>query len=148
MDSKSCTICGKVQPIDQFYMKKSQSKKSLGLYYPRAECKTCHHTHAKARGPRPQYVRVTERRETLLARQGGVCALCGTSDCGTTWGWHLDHDHSCCPGKTTCGSCDRGVLCRTCNMNVIGVTERYLRLIPKAFAYLGLTWDDALRAVA
>src|ERR1035437_5195185 len=52
----------------------------------------------------------------LLASQGGVCAICGAEDPGTKkGGWCVDHDHSCCPGKKTCGNCIRGLLCRDCN---------------------------------
>lgn len=28
---------------------------------------------------------------------------------------HVDHDHSCCAGRKTCGKCIRGVLCSNCN---------------------------------
>jgi hypothetical protein len=28
---------------------------------------------------------------------------------------HVDHDHSCCPGKRSCGKCIRGVICAKCN---------------------------------
>jgi hypothetical protein len=52
-------------------------------------------------------------RERLLAQQGGRCAICGTDDPGR--GWVVDHDHACCGGKYSCGTCVRGVLCYLCN---------------------------------
>jgi hypothetical protein len=48
-----------------------------------------------------------EAYETLLA---GGCILCSSTE-----NLHIDHDHSCCPGKITCGKCVRGVLCRSHN---------------------------------
>ena len=27
----------------------------------------------------------------------------------------MDHYHKCCPGKTSCGKCVRGLLCGNCN---------------------------------
>jgi hypothetical protein len=50
-----------------------------------------------------------------LSGQGGVCAICGTADPGGDRRFHVDHDHSCCPGSKSCGKCVRGLLCRNCN---------------------------------
>lgn len=42
---------------------------------------------------------------------------CGNKACGATDDLVMDHDHACCPSKTkTCGKCNRGWLCRSCNL--------------------------------
>ena len=59
--------------------------------------------------------RVTPHRwNATLRAQGNTCAICGTGDPGKK-GWHTDHDHTCCPGTTSCGLCFRGILCGRCN---------------------------------
>jgi hypothetical protein len=53
----------------------------------------------------------------LLEAQGGVCAICrGTNPNG--YRLSVDHDHSCCPGNRSCGTCVRGLLCAGCNFVV------------------------------
>ena len=37
------------------------------------------------------------------------------------------HDHSCCPGDTSCGQCIRGILCRRCNRILITNNPQILR---------------------
>lgn len=32
------------------------------------------------------------------------------------WPVAIDHDHKCCPGHRSCGSCVRGIVCRSCNL--------------------------------
>jgi hypothetical protein len=72
----------------------------------------------------------------LLASQGGVCAICGGDDPGTKkGGWAVDHDHSCCPGKKSCGACVRGLLCRPCNSGLGHLRDSPL-LLHNAIAYL------------
>lgn len=41
------------------------------------------------------------------------CALCSKKT-----DLVVDHDHHCCPGAKTCGTCTRGILCRGCNVRV------------------------------
>ncbi len=48
----------------------------------------------------------------LLIRQRFSCALCHTSDVKLV----VDHDHSCCPGRESCGKCVRGLVCYNCNI--------------------------------
>lgn len=57
-----------------------------------------------------------DERDTMLERQGGGCAACGSTDPRNPKGWCVDHDHTCCAGgRKTCGRCIRGVLCFPCN---------------------------------
>ncbi len=55
--------------------------------------------------------------DEILASQGGVCAnpKCKSPKPGGMGAFHFDHDHSCCPGKKSCGKCIRGLLCQRCN---------------------------------
>jgi hypothetical protein len=52
-----------------------------------------------------------EAYDAILTRQGGVCAIAGCGRAPNGKALHVDHDHSCCPGRTSCGKCVRGLLC-------------------------------------
>lgn len=47
----------------------------------------------------------------MLEAQAGACRGCGATDKPL----RVDHDHACCPKIPTCGKCNRGLLCDTCN---------------------------------
>ncbi len=46
-----------------------------------------------------------------LVKQNWSCASCE----GPMSQVHIDHDHTCCTGKKSCGKCFRGLLCGGCN---------------------------------
>jgi hypothetical protein len=48
---------------------------------------------------------------------------------------HVDHDHSCCPGKQSCGKCIRGALCGHCN-RALGILKDDVSIIESAAQYL------------
>lgn len=60
------------------------------------------------------YNYTAEQYWALYEAQGGHCALCQRAT-GKAKKLSIDHDHKCCPGKTSCGRCVRGLLCSTCN---------------------------------
>lgn len=60
------------------------------------------------------------------------CAVCGVE----TTKYHIDHDHTCCPGdRRCCGKCFRGFLCRSCNVG-LGMFKENDQLLEAAAAYL------------
>ena len=72
--------------------------------------------------------------DAIMREQGHACAKCRSDEPGGR-GWHTDHDHTCCPGKTSCGLCFRGILCARCNtglgffrdnIHYLRMAERYL----------------------
>lgn len=75
--------------------------------------------------------------ETMLADQGGVCAICQRPP--TKEHLHVDHDGTCCNARKgkTCGECVRGLLCRSCNTALNLLDDPMKR--ERAMAYLGLS---------
>ena len=64
--------------------------------------------------------------------------LPGCQICGAVARLHVDHDHSCCPGQSTCGRCVRGFLCSPCNKGLGHFRDRIDNL-ESAIAYLART---------
>lgn len=62
-----------------------------------------------------------EQFEAIFEAQGRRCKICSRTEPegkGAS-GWHLDHDHACCPArKRSCGKCIRGILCSNCNVGI------------------------------
>lgn len=73
--------------------------------------------------------------EALVDAQDGKCRICAREYvAGKTW--HVDHDHACCMGVTTCGNCIRGVLCNRCNQ-MLGLAGDSVQTLQSAIEYLG-----------
>lgn len=118
---RDCRVCLKTKPIEEFHTQKGR---------PRATCRDC--TNAKLneywhslsleekqrRGRRSllgKFGITTEDYDALVDAFGNRCGICGNpSEEGRNFA--IDHDHSCCPGQKSCGTCVRGILCNLCNL--------------------------------
>lgn len=93
------------------------------LSKPGPRCATCHRIRrSKAQEARRlayvarQYNLTPEQYEALrshLRRNSSGSYMCPICDVRQVRA--VDHDHKCCPGKTSCGRCVRGLLCTICN---------------------------------
>ena len=60
-----------------------------------------------------------EGRARLVEAQGGCCYLCGEPlNLDAPGMVHVDHDHACCRGVKSCGTCIRGLACEPCNKGI------------------------------
>lgn len=153
---RACTKCLEVKDESQFH---KHRKGPGGLQW---NCKECcaeyTRKYAKANRARrneavreweernPDKVRAKDERKNLIAHgitqddyddmlksQGGVCAICsGPPDKRR---FSIDHDHSCCAGKRSCGKCVRGLLCQRCNAG-IGMLKDDPDIVISAASYL------------
>lgn len=73
----------------------------------------------------------------ILAAQGNGCAICAKPETAFPSGrvrrLDIDHDHACCPGSASCGSCVRGLLCNGCNRGLFGFDPARLRAAASYF---------------
>lgn len=81
-----------------------------------------------------------EQYDAMHRAQGGLCACCEQPERtlnkrGEIKMLAVDHDHSCCPGKKSCGECVRGLLCHSCNVGM-GIFGDSPDLLMKAAKYL------------
>ena len=78
-----------------------------------------------------EYSITPEEYERKKAEQGGKCAICRQE----TDLLVVDHAHSCCSDRKTCGNCNRGLLCRSCN-TAIGLLKESVEIFNNAIQYL------------
>lgn len=73
-----------------------------------------------------------ENFDLMLKNQEGKCKLCKDVLLKTPC---VDHDHSCCPGKNSCGNCIRGLICFSCN-TALGNMKDSVEKLQLAIDYL------------
>ena len=108
--------------------------------YPGPRCHSHHLKHHREQSEKQHARRIVDQfglaageYERLLAIQGGGCGGCGRRPGKRRLA--VDHDHSCCPGKTSCGQCVRGLLCWSCNKFLHHMRDD-VHLIERLAAYL------------
>lgn len=116
-DLKTCSRCSKTMDVEKFACDKSTLD---GL---NSACKVCRRT-ARLLAT----YGISPEQHELLSRNG--CNICGSSE-----GLEVDHDHSCCPGRKSCGKCIRGVLCYNHNSG-LGKFQDDIQHLETAVAYL------------
>lgn len=76
------------------------------------------------------YRMTIEDYQSMLTKQDGKCLICNQHKRLV-----VDHNHSCCPNKTTCGNCVRGLICVSCN-TLVGYIETHKNLLDSANKYI------------
>lgn len=73
--------------------------------------------------------------DKMFKKQRGKCLGCLKDQSQFKKAFAVDHDHSCCSGKTSCGKCIRGLLCQLCNL-VIGNANNDVKTLKRLIRYL------------
>lgn len=129
---RPCKICGLSKPATQF--NKDRHVKD-GLSY---KCKTCMNEYRRStyhRRAETEKLGAMRRKYGLTPEQYRDMIKDGCLICGSYDGLAIDHDHSCCPGRNTCGKCIRGTLCRRCN-TAEGMFKNDPDMMLKLFKYI------------
>lgn len=120
---KLCTSCSEWRDLSEFRLRKG----TVDGY--RGWCSPCEREDKLIR----RYGISIEKYNSMLADQGGICPICRESEKDifneTGSRFCVDHDHNCCPGENSCGSCVRGLLCKNCNLaigNLKDIADRAL----------------------
>lgn len=123
-----CRNCGEY--FDEKDMVVGNKRINKGLTY----CKECSSILKTTRTINNYGITVDQFHE-LLEKQNYSCRICGLKDSTYRVRLSIDHDHSCCPGRKSCGKCIRGLLCHPCNM-ALGSAKDDIEILQKMINYL------------
>lgn len=123
-EMRICRTCGLEKPMTEYYPHPTSQGGRL------LHCRTCatakrRESHArvgrKTNTPykrkhrlKSKYGITEEQYAEMYAQQHGRCAICYEEEKVMA----VDHNHMCCPGKSSCGKCVRGLLCNRCNVGI------------------------------
>lgn len=105
---KRCYRCEDEKDLTEFGSDKQKPDK-LSVY-----CKECVRNRAREK----RYGLSDEQFRAMLEEQDSRCAVCGVTVCPKNGTLAVDHDHTCCPGRFSCGECVRGLVCSPCNVGM------------------------------
>lgn len=141
LEKKYCPKCDRFQDRSEFYTNRA-AKDGLASY-----CKPCDiKNNKKWRENNKElasninidnkrlriYKMTKDQFEELLDKQEYKCAICENYLGGRIT---IDHNHSCCEGRYSCGKCVRGILCGTCNTG-LGMFKDSSVILSSAIEYL------------
>lgn len=129
---KVCPDCG-IKKDEADYPRSTKDSSGFSAY-----CRGC----ARWRQIESKYKLTKDEWLAIFEYQGSCCAVCGEEDPGSVKGWHTDHDHACCPGKTSCGKCVRGIACHGCNLRLDRSTDHIYSAYRKRHAARGIPLVD------
>lgn len=142
--SKTCTRCKQEKPLTEFFRR----SRSVDGYRPickpcaDAQCRTWRAANPERAAAnlrfgslRNRYGLGREQYQELLDAQLGRCAVCRTDFSASSLSPCVDHDHRCCPGDQSCGSCIRGLVCKPCN-TMLGMAGDSIQTLAAAIRYL------------
>jgi len=112
-NERGCKLCRKVRG-KEYYQENKQRAKIVAI--------------------KSNYGLTEEKLSAILQKQNGKCKICGKLFNEKEL-YYIDHDHSCCRGKKSCGTCVRALLCNVCNMG-LGAFQDSIKILENAINYL------------
>lgn len=124
---KRCNTCQETKSLNAF----SRGYTPDGRQY---TCKDCQSSDRLIR----QYGISLDDYGRMLEDQLGLCGNPGCFNVPDKRRFDIDHDHTCCPGKKSCGACLRKLLCNQCNQ-ALGLLNEDPQRLQGLIDYLAMT---------